>query len=582
VATDIVIKALLERHAMSQPAREFAVFPAHDDLRWSWREADQAANAAACFLGQAGIGRHDAVGLLLDAGPDYLRFAFGALKLGAVIAPLNPALVGNTLAHAVNLSRARVLVCGAACLVRLEPDAVPHLEVIVVSGTPDPAQALRLGRRWTVIAADTVPLQQARPPDVEPVRYWDPYAIICTSGTTGPSKGVLSPYGQLHACVEDNLLAWMTPDDVYLLDAPLFHVTGLVGLYASLTVGARLVVMPRFDADGYWSRVRRYGVTATAFVLAVLDRLYRQPTEPDDADNPLRLLLSGPLPSYTRDWQQRFGVDVVFSYYNMTEIAPPIVTGQNPACDGSTGRLRPGYQARIVDDHDEELPDGAVGQLIVRSDRPWRFSLGYVGMPEATVEAWRNGWFHTGDMFRRNASGDYYFVDRQRDSIRRKGENISSFEVEREILTHPGVLECAVVGVPDPQSGGSGSGGSQSGGSGSGETEVKAVVVAAPGCLLDPGEVFGYLAARLPRFMVPRYIEIVAALPRNAVGRVTKSDLRSAGVTDATWDRRRDQGGRTVDAAVRHDHLHGWRGSRGDRDPEQAGFAQRVQPADVR
>jgi crotonobetaine/carnitine-CoA ligase len=228
------------------------------------------------------------------------------------------------------------------------------------------------------------------------------------------------------------------------------------------------------------------------------------------------------MPAYMAKWQERFGVEHIFSFYNMSEISSPLQTGSNPRNLKSVGTVRPGAQVRIVDENDLELPPGAVGELIVRIDAPWEMSLGYLGNPGATAEAWRNGWFHTGDAFVRDANGHYYFVDRMKDCIRRRGENISSFDVEREILLHPDVLECAVVAIvveagDDP--------------------EVRALVVPKPGAAVDPADLARRLEERLPKFMRPRFIEVVGALPRNPTGKILKRDLRQQPLGVAAWDR---------------------------------------------
>ena len=214
--------------------------------------------------------------------------------------------------------------------------------------------------------------------------------------------------------------------------------------------------------------------------------------------------------------------------FNMTEISSPIKAGFDDIEEMPTtscGKVRSGYQCRVVDEHDIEVPRGQLGELIVRSDEPWVMNAGYFNMPEKTAEAWRNGWFHTGDGFIQDSEGWFHFVDRQKDAIRRRGENISSMEVEAQVNTHPAVLESAAVAVPSEW----------------GEDEVKIVVVLKPGETIDASTMHAYLSGIMPRFMVPRFIEFAAALPKTPTEKVRKVALREAGITPETWDRTKTQ-----------------------------------------
>jgi crotonobetaine/carnitine-CoA ligase len=234
----------------------------------------------------------------------------------------------------------------------------------------------------------------------------------------------------------------------------------------------------------------------------------------------LRQAIMVPLAEDAADFTARFGVDI-YTVFNMTEISCPILSEKNPDVPKTCGRVRGGFEARVVDEYDMEVPHGTVGERIVRADEPWTMNHGYNGNPEATARAWRNGWFHTGDAFRRDDAGNFFFVDRIKDAIRRRGENISSFEVEAEIVSHPMVRETAVVGVPSEF----------------GEDEVMAIVAAVPGADLDPLEIISFLSPRLPHFMVPRYIRFMTELPKTPTQKIEKHVLRSEGITKDTWDR---------------------------------------------
>jgi crotonobetaine/carnitine-CoA ligase len=256
--------------------------------------------------------------------------------------------------------------------------------------------------------------------------------------------------------------------------------------------------------------------------------LLKQPARDDDLDNPLRIAYMGPL-SHVEEFSTRFGVGV-YTAFGMTEVPVPIRSELNPRDPRSCGRaIDPdAYEVRIVDEHDIPVDAGQPGELIVRHRLPWVMNSGYHGMPEATARAWLNGWFHTGDQFIVDEDGNFFFVDRVKDAIRRRGENISSFEVESEVLSHPAVEEVAAVAVPNPEVGAA-----------TGDEEVKVVVVLVQGKALTHEQLTEYLVERMPRHWVPRFVEFAAGLPKTPSFKVKKAELRAAGVTAATWDRER-------------------------------------------
>jgi crotonobetaine/carnitine-CoA ligase len=278
---------------------------------------------------------------------------------------------------------------------------------------------------------------------------------------------------------------------------------------------------PRFDTARFWSDVREYRATTTILLGAMANFLHQQPAHPDDATTPLRDALLLPLVGDVDGFRERFGLRVRTTF-NMTETACCILSdGGDLADDTSCGRVRPGFQARVVDADDVEVGPGELGELVLRGDEPWTLMAGYWGKPEATVAAWRNQWLHTGDGFTRDADGNFYFVDRIKDAIRRRGENISSAELEEEVNAHPDVVESAAVAVPSEY----------------GEDEIKLVVVPRPGTRPTPEELVAFLSDRVARFMVPRYVEIVDELPKTPTQKVRKVELRAAGVGPGTWDR---------------------------------------------
>lgn len=502
-SSECVLGALLDRHLAQRPDATHVVF--EDGARWTYRDTWRAANAMAHQLRRLGVGHGDRVLSWQSNGPEALRTWYGVNLLGAIYVPLNPAYQGRLLEHAVNLSGARVMLS--------HPDLVERLHGL---DTPELRHVVPLtGSRW-LDGGDT------RVEPERPVQPWDPYAIILTSGTTGPSKGVVCSYSHLATTSAAAFADGFGPGDRYMVNLPLFHAGGTIGAYAALLTGASIAVVERFDTTRFWDSVRATGTTHVTLLGVMATFLAKQPFAETDRDHPLRHVIMVPLIEDTPGFARRFGVDVT-ALFNMTEISVPIISERNPGTPGTCGRLRRGVTARLVDAHDREVPDGEVGELILRTDRPWAMNSGYWGMPEATARAWRNGWFHTGDAFRRDANGEYFFVDRVKDAIRRRGENISSFDVETEILAHPSVREAAVVAVPSPH----------------GEDDVLAVVAPVDGQVIEPKELLEFLAARMPYFMVPRYVRTLAELPKTATSKVRKHQLRQEAVTEDTWDRER-------------------------------------------
>ena len=510
-----VLKHILCARAAEIPDKVFVRF--EDGAVWTYADALANARKAAAGLTGLGVGAGDVVFVLLPNGPDFLKAWFGANFLGAVVAAPNVALRGAALQHLVTLSGAAVGVVAERYLDRLAGLDLGALRTIVVSG--DDTVGAPAGVQLHRVTASFDGADPAAAPDVV-VEPWQTQFILFTSGTTGPAKGAIVTYVQMHDMVMATFADRVTGDDVYLASTPLFHVGGSRVVHGMMMMGGAVVLQSSFRTETFWDTIRRHGATICVLIGSVARFLEDAPPRPDDADNPLRLVSMSPLVSDPVAFSRRFGVDVTTSY-GMSELSIPIMSPINPTNTESCGRLRPGYEARIVDDFDREVPDGDAGELILRADRPWTISPGYWRMPEASAAAWRNGWFHTGDRLRRNAEGDYFYVDRQKDAIRRRGENISSFAVEAELLSHPGVADAAAIGVPSPQ----------------GEQDVMAVVVLRPGAELDPADFLAYLRPRMAHYMVPRYIRYVAELPKTPSARTQKHLLRADGVTGDTWDR---------------------------------------------
>ncbi len=307
---------------------------------------------------------------------------------------------------------------------------------------------------------------------------------------------------------------------------PAFHVSGKASLYITARAHGHVVLRETFSLTEFWNDIRRFNVTAAGLVGPMAGLLMLAEPQPDDADNPLDKIYVGPIIPQIEQFMERFGITRVGTGFGMTEIGAPIMSdGFSLANYQSCGRARTGpphYEVRVVDEHDEEVGPGVVGELVVRAGDPWVMNAGYYGMPEQTARAWRNGWFHTGDGFRYDEDGNFYFVDRMKDAIRRRGENVSSFEVEAFVSRHPKVAESAAVAVPSELT----------------EDEIKICVVVRPGEELSPEELIDFLVPLMPKFMVPRYVEFIEGLPKTqGTMRTRKVELRDAAVNERTWDR---------------------------------------------
>jgi crotonobetaine/carnitine-CoA ligase len=520
---EAVISALLVDRAARHPDKVFLAY--EDGSEWTYRETLEESWRAAAALAALGVGRGDAVSVLLPAGAALMRVWLGAATIGAVFAPLNLAARGRFLEHTLNVAGAAVLVVHASLADRLVGLEVPALQTVVVVGQVDGVEL-----PWPVRSFDDVMAgARTEPPTVgEPVQPWDDAVLIYTSGTTGPSKGVLCSYAALWMFHHNFVWPDVGEDDRFLQALPMFHMAGVGCTYAMLVRAGSVALLPAFDAKRFWQDVTRFGATTSAILHAMVSFLLSAPPGPEDADNPLRVVYMGPL-SHVEEFSRRFGVDV-YTAFGMTEVPVPIRSGLNPTNERSCGTAvdPTTFELVIADEHGIPVPAGQPGELLVRHRLPWVMNSGYRGMPEATSKAWAHGWFHTGDQFIEDSDGNFFFVDRVKDAIRRRGENISSFEVEQDALAHPEVEEVAAVAVPNPNVA-----------AGTGDEEVKVVVVRTKGSNLTPEALTQYLIERVPRHWVPRFIEFASELPRTPSFKVKKAELRAAGITATTWDRER-------------------------------------------
>ena len=511
----VVTRDLMDRFERECPDKVYIEFGDNGE-QWTYRDLRTMVIQTAIGLQQLGVAQGDHVLVWLPNSREHLRVFFAINYLGAVFVPINTAYKGAVLAHVIDNADAKLAIVHADLAPRLEGVPLASLKAAVVVGERRACPGLP-----THFYADVLlPESGTLAPLARPIEPWDSQSIIYTSGTTGPSKGVLSSYLHIYTNAGPETWTCVTGEDRFLVNMPLFHIGGMGVVFVMFVRGGSVSFIDRFDTATFLDTVRRTRTTATFLLGVMASFLEKLPERADDADTPLRLVFMVPLAGDIAAFSKRFGCEV-YTIFNMTEISTPIISEPNPLVRGTCGKQRAGVDVRLVDDHDCEVPIGTVGEMLVRTDRPWGMNSGYYKNPSATAAAWRNGWFHTGDAFRKDAEGYYYFVDRKKDAIRRRGENISSFEVEADVLAHPAVREVAAIGVPNEMS----------------EEDVLVVVAPVDGHLIDPAALLDFLRPRMAHFMIPRYVRVMPELPKTATSKVMKHELRQQGVTADTWDR---------------------------------------------
>jgi crotonobetaine/carnitine-CoA ligase len=515
------LDALLTRQAERHPDRVFLRFRQRDI---TFAEVERDATELAHGLAAVGVAPGDMVATLLPNCAEAAILPFAVARRGAVFAPINTAFRGPVLAHVLNLSRAEVLAVDEDLVDALAQvaGAATHLRTVLVRG--DLAAA-----RQGLPELDVRPVAALRTGEHDPIAppngADDLAMLLFTSGTTGRSKGCMLSHRfgprQAELMVEHLELR---DDDVLYCPFPLFHLDALVlTLMPALVLGATAAIGDRFSVSGFWDEVRSFGATVFDFMGATITMLHKCDPRPEDADNRVRLAWGVPIPEWAPEFEERFGLQLV-ELYGSTDVGIPMYQPLHaPRVAGSCGRVIDGYDVRLLDDDGREVPVGVPGEIAVRAGEPGLINLGYYGMSEETAAARRDGWFLTGDLASCDAEGNFFFVGRRKEAIRRRGENISAFEVEEVVLTHPDVLDAAAYGVPSEL----------------GEEEVMVAVVPGPGRTIDIADLIAHCAANMARYMVPRYVDVIDALPLTPTEKVEKYRLTERGVTATTWDRER-------------------------------------------
>lgn len=501
---DRSVGLLLRQRAEQMPDKLFARAGGVD---LSYGAFNDRANQFAAYLYSLGMKPGDKIGIMLPNSPEFLVAWLGAAKASIVYVPINTEYRGQILSHQLDLADVSTMVIGAEFLDRLVAmdDKLPKIKrVIVVGQTPTqvPSRMTRLD--WAEIAS----MKPAEPAAL--ARYTDPFAISYTSGTTGPSKGALTTNCHVVTFAQDFItLMEYRPDDRLYTCMPLFHALGSwLGVLTTLMAGGSCLVGARFSASGFWDDVRSFDATLGHMIFSMPHILLKNPPRPDDKTTLRRVYVA----QRNKEFEERFNCRI-HEIYGQSETG--IVTGcwpGTPSRPGSAGKANPNtYDVKIVDDDDNEVPPGTVGEFVVRPKNPYGMMNEYYNMPRETIAAFRNFWFHTGDSGTMDADGYFYFTDRKKDALRRRGQNISSFELETVVMSHPKVLDCAAVAVPSPLT----------------EDDVKIVVVVRPNETLTAEELWAYCDENMPRFWVPRYIEFRDVLPRTPTQKVEKYKLRA-------------------------------------------------------
>ncbi|NLX92023.1 MAG: AMP-binding protein [Firmicutes bacterium] len=538
IARERVMHRLLERQAEKYGQRTYMYF---EDKKFSYKDLNDFASRVARGLQDLGIAKGDKVAVVMENCPEYIFLMFALSKLGAVEVPINVFHKGEIMNYMVDHSDCSIVVMQVQYIDRLESilQKSNKIKAVVLmessgedqkSGVTNATVAAvkeriaSFGKKalgWPELMGNDGNYQKAD------VIWSDPLLLLYTSGTTGLSKGVLLPQNLFYSMAE-RFCNWVLEgnlgeDDCIYVPSPLFHAHAWhAGINLALLKGARILLRRRFSASAHWDDIRRFNCTYSAAGGPRLPILLAAEPSPNDADNPLRVILGGPASEkICNAFEPRFGVKVL-EFYGSTELGAPAMNTVSNRKIGSCGRMLPDFLFKIADDDGAEVGVNQPGEFLVRVKQPYAMMLEYYKMPEKTVEAWRDLWFHTGDRVRVDEDGYIHFVDRKKDSIRRRGENISSFEVERVINSHPAVLESAAYGVESEFTD---------------DDEVMVSLVLKPGQTLSPEELIAHCEGEMAYFMVPRYVRFVKELPKNAVNRVEKFKLREEGVTSDTWDR---------------------------------------------
>jgi len=515
--SDMTIGNMFRKQSEIHGDREFLHF-LEDGRRYSWKDMDRLSNCLANGLVKAGVAAGEHVAVVMTNCPEQILSYLALGKIGAVSVPINSSARGKVLSHQLNYSDSKWVIAESLLVDRiLEVDA-PLLQKIFVLGDSTNSE----GRLDSFLALLDSPDSE---PDVV-VKFSDLAMLMFTSGTTGPSKANM----YVHATVVQMGMSTAQTygyrfDDVLYVALPLNHVNAYVcTTWGSIIAGASVALSRKFSVSRYWSEIRSSNATGTHMLSSMVNMLWNQPVAITDAENALRFMVLTPMPSFALKWEKRFGVRVIMSYGLSDYAMATSFNMLDPVSKlGSAGRPRPGIELRVVDAQDLDVPENESGEIVLRSNNPWGISMGYYKNPEATAAATRNLWWHTGDYGYLDEDGYLFFIERKKEAIRRRGENISAFEVESVLLDLPQVAEAAVFGLPSEL----------------GDEEVCAAIQLIDGATLNEADLVAYCMEHMAIYMVPRYVQFLTQFPRTDTFKIQKEELRRKAMESLSslWDR---------------------------------------------
>ena len=510
--------------------KDFLQFSYNNPLTYS--EVNTLANRIANSLNKLGVNKGEKVSVYMPNSLELCLSWFGILKNGSVMVPINTAYVMDFLQYIIESSDSKIIIIAEEYMDRLKniEDRIPLIENVIVWPREEKSSLDLMnykGKAKIYSWKEFVESGDKNEPEVE-ITHLDHARLMYTSGTTGRSKGVVRPCAaDYSSAMNYSLVMDITPDDVVFTCLPLFHSNAMVmGVYPAMIQGAKVVVEEKYSASNFWKWMKDFKITKFNLVGVMSYFMWNAPVVPEENEHNVKLVLGSPAPhDIIEEFMERFGIKFMEGY-GLTEVGQcTFMRPGEPFRIGSCGKESPGYEIKIVNpDTDEELPPDTPGELVLRPRIPNICLHYYHKMPEKTVSDFRNFWFHTGDLCRKDDDGYIFFMDRVKDYIRRRGENISSFEVENMVSSHPGINEAAAIAVKVDEEGRYS------------EDEVMIVVVKEKDENLDPKEIIEFLKPIMPKFMIPRFIKFRDSLPKTPTNRVQKAKLREEGVTDDTWD----------------------------------------------
>ena len=529
---ELTLPALLKRRAAELGDKPLLRVGA---VTRSYRQACDVAAQMAAALAASGVGRGDRVAALCGNRIELMDLILGCGWLGATVVPLNTALHGTSLRQVLDAVATPFVLAEPHLAGQLAEAAPPGARTVWLTGESADARTPDTGTPDT----GTLDIVRAPRPDghaprpAAPVTGGDTLAILFTSGTTGVPLGVCCPHEQFARWgINVGRTMRIGQDDVLYSCLPLFHTNAFNAFAQAIVAGATYVLGPRFSASAFTSRLAEAGATVTYLLGAMAGILLSRPPDAADRAHHCRLALAPATPAlHQAAFRERFGM-VLVDGYGSTETNLVIGASPGEQRPGYLGRVIDGFEAAVLGDDGGSVPDGTPGELVVRSQHRNAFASGYWDMPARAAEAWRGGWFHTGDRVVLEPSGWFKFVDRIKDVIRRRGENISSLQVEEVLCAHPDVAAAAAFAVPAEFA----------------EDEVMVAVAPRPGRAIDPASLVRHCERELPYFAVPRYVDLVDQLPVTETGKVAKAVLRARGITPTTWDKTTWDRGESRDA----------------------------------